>query len=81
MDSTNLFHEYDKRGVRAFVMYDKSNGKFRIECYRKKQKHESEGNHDWQMIRVGHTQSYFTRAEAEEKVLELAYLVCVANGY
>ena len=72
----NKFHNYDKRGVRCFVKYSTANGLFAIECYRKKTEQESEGTGDWRMIRVGHIQSYETRNEAEDAVLELAEDIC-----
>lgn len=74
-------YDYDKRGVRAFVRYAKSSGGWAIECYRKKRKDESKGDHDWQMVREGHIQSYSSREEAERKVLKLAKQVCLENGY
>ena len=80
-DLGSRFYDYDKRGVRAFVRYATSNGGWAIECYRKKRKDESKGDHDWQMVREGHIQSYGSREEAEQKVLELAEQVCLENGY
>lgn len=78
---SSRFYDYDKRGVRAFVRYSTGNGGWAIECYRKKSKDESKGDHDWQMVREGHIQSYGSREEAEQKVLELAEQVCLENGY
>ena len=75
------FYAYDKRGVRAFVRYSIADGKFTIECYRKKRKDESKGEHDWQMVREGHFQSYYSREEAEQKALELAEQICSENNY
>ena len=77
---SSRFYEYDKRGVRAFVRYATESGGWAIECYRKKRKDESKGDHDWQMVREGHIQSYGSREEAEQKVLELAERVCLENG-
>lgn len=77
----NKFYDYDKRGVRAFVRYSTASGGWAIECYRKKRKDESKGDRDWQMIREGHIQSYGSREEAEQKVLELAEQICFENGY
>jgi hypothetical protein len=80
-DVSSRFYDYDKRGVRAFVRYATSSGGWTIECYRKKRKNESKGDHDWQMVREGHIKSYGSREEAEQKVLELAEKVCLENGY
>ena len=70
------FELYDRRGVRAFVRYAPNSGTWAIECFRKKTKEESEGDHDWKMIRVGHIQTYNTRNEANIKALELADSIC-----
>ena len=78
---SSRFYGYDKRGVRAFIRYSTASGGWAIECYRKKRKDESKGEHDWQMVREGHIQSYCSREEAEQKVLELAEQVCLENGY
>lgn len=78
---SSRFYNYDKRGVRAFVRYSTASGGWAIECYRKKRKDESKGDHDWQMVREGHIQSYGSREEAEQNVLELAEQVCLENGY
>ena len=78
---SSRFYNYDKRGVRAFVRYSNASGGWAIECYRKKRKDESKGDYDWEMIREGHIQSYMSREEAEQKVLELAEQVCLKNGY
>jgi len=69
------------KNVRAFVRYSTSNGKWFIECYRKKKKEESKGEHDWQMIREGNIQTYNSRQEAEKKVLQLAEQICLENGF
>lgn len=78
---SSRFYDYDKRGVRAFVRYATSSGGWAIEVYRKKRKDESKGDYDWQMVREGHIQTYGSREEAEQKVLELAEQVCLENGY
>jgi hypothetical protein len=80
-DVSSRFYAFDGRGVRAFVRYSTASGGWAIECYRKKRKDESEGEHDWKMIREGHIQSYGNRLEAELKALELAEEVCKENGY
>ena len=74
LNNTNesIFYDYDKRGVRAFVRYSTSNGKWFIECYRKKKKEESKGEHDWQMIREGNIQTYNSRQEAEKKSITIS---------
>jgi len=69
-------HDFDKRGVRIFPRYQPSNGKFAIECFRKKTPKESQGDGDWQMIRIDHIQSYFSREEAEQAALKLAEEIC-----
>ena len=66
------FYDLDELGVRAFVRYSSATGKWSIECYRKKTQEESEGDHDWKMIRVGHVHSYSTRKEAEIEAIKLA---------
>jgi hypothetical protein len=71
----NKFYDFDKRGIRAFVRYSDASGKWGIEVYRKKP--ES----DWKMIRVGSTQTYFSRQEAEIGALELAESVAKEFGY
>ena len=84
------FYEYDKRGVRAFVTYASGNGKWLIECYRKKTAKEIKDDFDklktppdsnWKMIRVGSVSSYNTRQEAEQKALELAEEICSEFGF
>ncbi len=78
------FYDYDKRGVRPFVRYSNAMGGWAIECYRKKLKSESEGEHDWKMermIREGVIQSYESRPEAEIKALEFAEEICKQYGY
>lgn len=75
------FYKFDKRGVRAFVKYSVSTGKWGVECYRKKRKDESKGVHDWEMIREGHIQTYNSRKDAEIIALELAKEICLENGY
>ena len=80
-DISSRFYALDKRGVRAFVRYSTASGGWAIECYRKKRKDESKGDHDWQMVREGHIQSYGSREEAEQKVLDLAEQICLENGY
>ena len=75
------FYNYDARGVRAFVGYQSGNGCWSVEVFRKKTKEESEGDHDWKMVRVGHIQSYDSRVEAELKALEIAKDVCEEFGY
>ena len=81
LDASSRFYEFDKRGVRAFVRYSISNGLWAVECYRKKRKDESEGEHDWKMIREGHISTYESRQEAEIKCFELAEEVCRVNGF
>jgi hypothetical protein len=78
---SSRFFSYDKRGVRAFVRYQTGNGCWAVELYRKKTKEESEGDHDWKMIRIGHINSYYTRKEAEIKALELCAETCKEYGY
>ena len=79
--NSDKFYEYDKRGVRAFVKYQPLNGLWGIEVFRKKTEKESEGDHDWKMVRVGSIQSYEDRETAEDKVLELAEDVCQEFGF
>ncbi len=66
------FYDLDRKGIRAFIKYSNTTGKWAIECYRKKSKSESEGSHDWRMIRVGSTITFFSRIDAELAVLKLA---------
>ena len=82
---SELFYEFDKRGVRAFVRYHTGSGSWKIECYRKmtvQETKEFQAKHDisdegvWQMVREGHIMSYLTRQEAELKALELAQQIC-----
>ncbi|NVO11694.1 MAG: hypothetical protein HXX16_17165 [Bacteroidales bacterium] len=82
------FYEYDERGVRAFVRY--SEGKFGIECYRKKTTDDtrfveailnSKDDHSWQMMPVYHTSTYDDRLTAEKKALELAESICKEFNY
>lgn len=77
----NKFIDYDDKGVRAFVRYAESSGAWAVECYRKKttaellfdsEKKGIPSDSNWQMIRVGHIPTYYTRLEAEIKALELA---------
>ncbi len=68
--------DFDKRGVRIFITYQSSNGKFGVECYRKKTVQESTGNGDWRMIRVGLINSFDTRELAEQEALLLAEDIC-----
>ena len=68
--------DFDKRGVRIFITYQSSNGKFGVECYRKKTVQESTGNGDWRMIRVGLIHSFETRELAEQEALLLAEDIC-----
>ena len=75
------FYSLDTRGVRAFVRYSTATGKWSIECYRSKREDESKGEMDWEMIREGHVQSYSSRKEAEERVLELAKQICKQNKF
>ena len=91
IDLSGLFYDYDARGVRAIVRYQELNGCWKIECYRKmtkkelveyyKKKQKEDDGSAWEMIRIGHIQSYNTRREAELKVLELAEIICQENGY
>lgn len=73
--------DLDDRGVRAFVKYSTSTGKWGIECYRKKIKSEIFDDSDWNMIRVGSTQSYFTRNEALEESIKLAERICLEYNF
>ena len=67
------FDFYDKNGVRPIVKYAEQNGTWGIECWRKRLLSELKyDGSDWKMVRIGHIQSYKTRKEATEKVLELA---------
>lgn len=75
MNSIDL-DAFDARGVRVFVKYASSNGKFGIECYRKKTVKESSGDTDWKMIRVGHVGTFDTRAAANVAALQLAKDIC-----
>lgn len=77
----NRFYDYDKRGVRPFVRYSTSNGRWSIECFRKKREDEIKNDCDWQMIREGSVQSYKSRKEAEQAVLELAEKICLEHGF
>jgi hypothetical protein len=74
--NSSKFYDYDARGVRAFVRYA-DNGTWAIECFRKKLPHESKGDGDWRMVRIGNIPSYPSRQEAELRVLELAESICV----
>lgn len=80
-DINNPFYEFDKRGVRAFVRYAVSSGTWAIECYRKKRKDESKGDHDWQMIREGYIQTFESRPVAELKALEFAQKIAEENNF
>ena len=83
-DFTTAVAEFDVRGVRPFVKMS-SSGTYAIECYRKKTAQELDGLHgsnkakrdaDWQMIRVGHIQTYETRQQANAEVLKMATEIC-----
>lgn len=76
LKETSPFDEYDARGVRAFIGYRTNVGTYGIEIYRKKTEKESEGEHDWKMIRISHIASYHTRKEAEEKALNMCENIC-----
>ena len=77
----NLISIDDRRGVKGFVGYSTATGKFTIEHYRKKTKEESQGDHDWKMIRIGHVHSYNTREEAENITLKLCEKICKEFGF
>jgi len=68
--------DLDTRGVRVFPKYATSNGTYGIEIYRKKTEEESEGEHDWEMVRESHIGTYLTRAEAMKKAVELGEEIC-----
>lgn len=70
------FYDFDKRGVRAFVLYSIGTGAWKIEFYRRKTKDESKGENDWEMIRIGYLGTFGSRIEAETKALEQAEIIC-----
>lgn len=76
---------YDKKGVRAFVKYADSNGKWAVECFRKKTAKELQKefeelkipiDNNWRLKREGHVNTYDSRQEAFDKVLLLAEEIC-----
>lgn len=75
------FEDYDKRGVRPYVVHSIGTGKYKPECYRKKTKEESKGDSDWQMIKVSYPKSYETRREAEKEALNMAQEICDEFGF
>lgn len=74
------FNKYDELGVRVFIKHS-SSGTFGVELYRKKTESESKGDGDWQMIRIGHIQTYTTREEATKVGFKLAQEVCDEFGF
>ena len=81
MSLSQKIYDFDKRGVRFFVKHQPYNGKYSIECWRKKTDDESEGEHDWNMIRIGHIESYSTREQAEKEVIRMADEICNEYGF
>lgn len=63
---------FDSIGIRILFGYG-ANGGFNIEIRRKKTKEESEGDHDWKMIRHGYLGSYQYRNEATDAGIEHAF--------
>lgn len=76
-----MLEEFDERGVRIFVGYQRYNGKFCVDLYRKKTESELTGKEDWRMVYVSHTQSYFTRKEATMAGIIHAEKVCEEFGF
>lgn len=79
-----------KKGVRPFIRYSESTGKYSIECYRKMTQSEIdiENNKDkelrrpiWKFIRVGHVGTYFDMYEAARKSVELAFNIIKENNF
>lgn len=68
----NSIDYFDSIGIRIFLGYAISGG-FHVEVRRKKTKEESTGDGDWKMIRVSHIQSYYTRKEANEVGICIAF--------
>ena len=77
----NKSKEYDLRGVRLFVGYNDSNGKYSVSCWRKKISKEINGENDWRMIPVYHIPCYHTRFEAEEAAVNLAEKICAEFNF
>ena len=75
-EKQQAFEDYDNRGVRAFVRYQPNNGKWAIECYRKRVQGELNGKDNWRMIREGHINAFHSREEAEIEALKLAQRIC-----
>lgn len=71
----------DSKGIRSFVKYSTATGKWGIECWRKKKASETKGESDWEMVREGSTQSYFTRKEAVLKSIELGFRIGFENNF
>ena len=72
LPSTYLYRFFDNNGIRCFVLYSESTGKYRVEIRRRKTRKESKGDHDWRMIRHGYLDSFSSRKEAEKYIFERA---------
>lgn len=84
MEGIEIYSEirrFDDRGVRIFPVYQSMVGTWGLELYRKKTLEESEGDHDWKMIRVGHIQSYESRDESELAGIKKAEDICEEFGF
>jgi hypothetical protein len=68
----NPIDYFDSIGIRILPSYS-ANGSFGLDIRRKKSKEESAGDHDWKMIRVSHINSYYTRKEANEVGIGIAF--------
>lgn len=66
---THKLHWFDSVGVRIYP-YRKSSGCLGLDIYRKPIRDEVVKN-EWDMIKITHTDSYFTRIEAEEAALKI----------
>lgn len=75
-EDEDIFDQYDKRGVRAFVKHSASTGKWGVEAWRKKTVEESKGSTDWEMKWEGHVGTYYTRKEAELYAIKFAEQIC-----
>jgi hypothetical protein len=85
MTTIELINNYDQRGVRLFVKYADSNGKWAIECFRRKTQKELQKEFEelkisidsnWRMVREGHVNTFNSRQEALDKALLLAEQIC-----
>ena len=77
-------YEYDKKGVRVFVIYSEATGKYSIECYRKfteEELKEIPKEDHWKMKREFSVVSFFSRFEAEINALFFAEKICRDYGF